>query len=65
MVEMYNDLNLTDATVTTSGDDVLLIRSPLWMKPKFKRSSDAMEQRFNDTVTLRRSDSVGPTIGRK
>jgi preprotein translocase subunit SecF len=65
VIEMYNSLNITDATVTTSGEDVLLIRSPFMDETQIQMVIAEMEQRFNDNVILRRSDSVGPTIGQE
>jgi preprotein translocase subunit SecF len=65
VVSLYNEMNITDATVTTSGDDVLLIRSPFMDESSISAVMDTMEQHFSDTVTLRRSDSVGPTIGQE
>jgi preprotein translocase subunit SecF len=63
VVQMYNDLDITDASVTTSGEDMLLIRSSFMDESSISMVINEMEQRFNDNVTVRRSDSVGPTIG--
>lgn len=65
VVELYDDLGITDAIVTTAGDDVLVIRSSFLDEAQISNVVDGMNQRFADTVTVRRYDSVGPTIGRE
>ena len=59
------DLGITDAQVTTTGQNVLLIRSSFMDETTANDIVEALQTRFNDTVTVRRSDSVGPTIGRE
>jgi len=65
VVELYDDLGITDAIVTTAGDDVLVIRSSFLDEAQISNVVDGMNQRFADIVTVRRYDSVGPTIGRE
>lgn len=65
VVSLYNDLGITDAQVTTAGDGLLLIRSSFLDEVKTNEVIQEMETRFQDTVIIRRSDSVGPTIGRE
>lgn len=65
VVELYNEMGITDAIVTTTGDDLLLVRSSFIDEVQIGDIVDEMSARFNDTITVDRSDSVGPTIGRE
>jgi preprotein translocase subunit SecF len=65
VVSLYNQIGITDTQVTTSGENVLLIRSPFMDETKVNDIVDALGKLSGDTVTVRRSDSVGPTIGRE
>lgn len=65
VVQLYNDKGFTDAQITTAGDNILQIRSSFLTEIEIKDVVSSIEQRFNDTVTVRRADSVGPTIGRE
>jgi preprotein translocase subunit SecF len=59
------ELGLTDTQVQTSGSDVILVRSPFLDEAARAQIVSAMEAEFGGPVTVRRSDSVGPTIGRE
>lgn len=65
VINLYSNLGVNDAQVTTTNSNTLLIRSS-FMSDELRASiiSD-MSQAFNDQVTIRRFDSVGPTIGRE
>lgn len=65
VVNLYNNLGITDAQVTTSGNDVLLIRSSVIDETVVNNVVEALGKLASDTVTVRRADSVGPTIGRE
>ncbi len=65
VVELYNEMGITDASVTTSGDNMLIIRSSFMDEVQIGNVVEELSARFNDTVTVDRSDSVGPTIGRE
>ncbi len=65
VVRLYNDFGITDAQVTTSGADVLLIRSSVIDETVVNDVVEALGKLSSDTVTVRRADSVGPTIGRE
>jgi preprotein translocase subunit SecF len=65
VVKLYNDLGISDALVTTAGDGVLNIRSSFIDEVQTNDIVEEMQTRFSDTVTIRRSDSVGPTIGKE
>jgi preprotein translocase subunit SecF len=62
---VYNQLGITDAQATTAGDGVLLIRSSFMQESTRVQVIDALEAETGDTITVRRADSVGPTIGRE
>ena len=59
------EFNITNTRVQTSGTDVVIVRSPFLDDETRAALLTAMQTRFNDTVTLKRFDSVGPTIGQE
>jgi preprotein translocase subunit SecF len=65
VVALYNDLGITDAQVTTTGNNTLLIRSSFIDEETRASVLQTMNSRFNDKVTIRRLESVGPTIGKE
>ena len=65
IVALYNGLGITERQVTTVGTDTLLIRSSFMDENTRATIIGEMEKQFNDTITVRRFDSVGPTIGRE
>jgi preprotein translocase subunit SecF len=65
VISVYNDLGIVDAQATTAGDGVLLIRSSFMDETTRVQIMDALEAETGDTITVRRADSVGPTIGRE
>jgi preprotein translocase subunit SecF len=62
---LYEDLGITDVQVQTSGGDILIIRSPALNETDRSSIISEMETRFNDTIIIRRFDTVGPTIGKE
>lgn len=62
---IYENYGLTDAQVTTTGDDTMLIRSSFMTDENRASIVDELEARTGDTITVQRFDSVGPTIGRE
>jgi len=65
VINLYNDLGITDIQVKTSGTDTLLIQSTFLDDNARAAVVDEMEKEFNDTVTVLRFDSVGPSIGQE
>lgn len=65
VLAVYNDLGIQDATVTTAGDAGLSIRSSFMEETQRANLIKELQTRLNDTITVRRADSVGPTIGRE
>ncbi len=63
--QLYNTLGISDAQITTAGQDTLQVRSSFMDESQRAQIVNLMQERFNDTVTVRRFDSVGPTIGRQ
>lgn len=65
VIAVYNDLGIDDLTVKTAGDDILIIQSPFIQEEVKADIINAMEEKFNDTVTIRNFSSVGPTVGKE
>jgi preprotein translocase subunit SecF len=65
VLSVYNDLGFQDATVTTAGEAELVIRSSFMEETQRANLISELETRLNDTIIVRRADSVGPTIGRE
>lgn len=65
LIELYNELGVEDVTVQTTGEDILIARSSFLDDETRGLIVSAMEQKFSDKVTVRRFESVGPTIGQE
>ena len=65
VVILYNKLGVFDVQVQTTGQESLIIRSPVLKDSDRELVIDRMEEEFNDSVTILRFDTVGPTIGRE
>jgi preprotein translocase subunit SecF len=65
VINLYNSMEITDLQVKTSGTDTLLIQSTFLDDTTRATIIDQMEKEFNDTVTVLRFDSVGPSIGKE
>jgi preprotein translocase subunit SecF len=63
VVQLYTELGITDVKVTTSGEDLLIIRSSFLDETQRAAVVEAMQTKFNTTVVIQKFDSVGPTIG--
>jgi preprotein translocase subunit SecF len=64
--KLYQDQGITDVQVQPTGDEaVLIIRTPFLDETQQGTMIKALESTFNDTVTIRTSDSVGPTVGQE
>jgi preprotein translocase subunit SecF len=59
------EFDITNTRVQTSGDDIVIVRSPFLDDETRAAIVTAMESRFSDTITIKRFDSVGPTIGQE
>jgi preprotein translocase subunit SecF len=66
VVNLYNQLGISDVQVQTSGNgDILIIRSPSLENETRTMVLSSMEEEFNDTITVRQFNTVGPTIGKE
>ena len=65
VIDVYNSLGISDAQVSTSGEDVLVIRSSLLPGGETSPVTQALSEKFNDQVTLLRSDAVGPSLAQE
>lgn len=65
VVDIYNQFGIGDASPTTAGDGVLVIRSSFMEESTRAQLITALEETTGDTITINRADSVGPTIGRE
>ena len=63
VVQLYTELGITDVKVTTSGENLLIIRSSFLDETQRAAVVEAMQTKFNTTVVIQKFDSVGPTIG--
>ncbi len=62
---LYEEFNVADALVQTSGNDIAIIRSKHMDNDTQAQIVAAMEERFGGPVTVRRFDSVGPSVGKE
>jgi len=65
VINLYTDLGVKDVRVQPAEQDILIIRSPFLEDDVRNQVISSMEERFSDTVTIRRFDSVGPSIGQE
>ncbi len=65
VIAAYQELGVEDVLVQSTGPDALLARSSFLDDETRSLVVAKLETTFNQTVTLLRFDSVGPTIGRE
>lgn len=65
IVSVYNDFGVTDVQVQTTGDNTIIARSSFLEDSTRSDLLAEIENQLNDTVTIIRIDSVGPTIGQE
>jgi preprotein translocase subunit SecF len=65
VIELYTDLGVDDAQVQTTEEGYIIARSSFLDDDTRNQLATAMEEQFQETVTVRRFDSVGPTIGQE
>jgi preprotein translocase subunit SecF len=66
VIALYNTQGITDVQVQpTSDKSILIIRTPFLDESQQASIIKAIETKFNEKVTIRTSDSVGPTVGRE
>lgn len=65
VIQLYEELGITNTNVQTSGDNILIIRSSFVDDETRAGIVSAMTERFGAEPTVLRFDSVGPTIGQE
>lgn len=66
VVRLFEQNAITDVQVQTAGEgEVLVIRTDFISEATRADMITQMEETFEDTLTLRRFETVGPTIGRE
>ena len=65
VMNVYNDFGVVDAKPTTAGEGSLLIRSSVMDETTVSDLVERLQTETGDTITVRRAESVGPTIGRE
>jgi preprotein translocase subunit SecF len=65
VIAIYDQNGMKDASVQTSTDGTLIIRSRALTSEAKTAIINAMEKQFNDKVTILQFDTVGPSIGKE
>jgi len=65
VIALYRELGIADVQAQTSGADIIIARSSFLDDAIRTQIVARMSERFKDTVTVRRFDSVGPTVGQE
>lgn len=65
VIELYTSLGITNTQVQTSEQGKLIIRTPALNDEQRSMVVTKLEEKFSDTVTVLRSETVGPTIGKE
>lgn len=66
VIAIYSELGISNVQAQTTGEGTILVRSSFLENESLQTQIvNRMTEKFNDTVTVLRSDSVGPTIGRE
>jgi preprotein translocase subunit SecF len=65
IIRLYNQFNVEDVLVTTTGNDTTIARSSFIDDETRAAIIQEIEDSFQEPVTVLRFDSVGPTIGRE
>lgn len=64
--EVYQQQGISDVQVQQTNDEsILIIRTPFQDETQQGAIIKALETKFNDQITIRTSDSVGPTVGQE
>jgi preprotein translocase subunit SecF len=65
IIALYQSMGVSDTSVQPTGVNTMVARSSFLDDATRAGIVSAMEKQFNDTVTVLRFDSVGPTVGRE
>ncbi len=63
--EVYTQLGISDVQISSSGSDVLVIRSSTLDDNARGQVLTELSKKFNDTVTANRFDNVGPSVSKE
>ncbi len=62
---VYSRLGVSNVQISSSGEDVLIIRSPTLDDSARGQILSELSKQFNDTVTANRFDNVGPSVSQE
>jgi preprotein translocase subunit SecF len=65
ILTVYDQFGLGDSQVQSSGAQEVIIRSKDMTEDQKTQIVNAMQQKFNQTITVQRFDTVGPSVGRE
>ncbi len=65
IVILFNDLGVKDVQVLTTEQQTIIAKSSFLDETRQAQLLRSMEEKFEDTITVLRFDSVGPTIGQQ
>ena len=65
VVEFYHKIGYPDVVISTSGDDILIIRTSTMDQNAVGTVVKSLGDQFKDQVTILRFDNVGPTLARE
>jgi preprotein translocase subunit SecF len=65
ILAVYDQFGLGDSQVQSSGLQEVIIRSKDMTEDLKTQIVDAMQQKFNQTITVQRFDTVGPSVGQE
>ncbi|MFN2302959.1 MAG: protein translocase subunit SecF, partial [Anaerolineales bacterium] len=65
IVQLFEKYDVEDVKVQTTGEGTVVIRSSFMDESTRSQIISSMEDEFSSSVTMLRSDSVGPTIGQE
>jgi preprotein translocase subunit SecF len=65
ILAVYSQFGLGDSQVQTSGIQEVIVRSKDMTEDEKTRIVDALQQKFNQTITVQSFETVGPSIGRE
>ncbi|PWH19479.1 MAG: protein translocase subunit SecF [Anaerolineae bacterium] len=65
IVVLFTDLGIKDVQVLTTEQQTIIAKSSFLDETTQTNLLKSMEERFQDTITVLRFDSVGPTIGQQ
>lgn len=65
VIALYEELGYPDTRVQTGENNMIVVRSKSMDEALVAQAVSTMEERFDSSVTVLRSDSVGPSVGQE